>query len=226
MFRELHSDLWAIETPFQMIGMDMGARMTVARRSNGDLLAYAPFAITDEEEAAIREKGTVRDIVAPNPTHFTEIGDFARRFPDATLWSLSELDKKLADVPHQILESAPDSWNADFDSLLFDGPRGFREWVFCHRASKSLIVTDLGFQLPRPKTPINRIASRMNDVGVKFGPSRFERTLMKVGDKELERQNIETILKWDFERIVPGHGLVIEEGAKAKFRVAYGFLGV
>ncbi len=225
MLREIASDLWAIETPFELMGMNMGARMTIARRSNGDLFAYAPFTITDEDEAAIREKGTVRDIVAPSPGHYTGIKDFAGRFPDATLWVLPGLEKKVEDIPHQILEEAPESWHEDFDCLLFDGPRFASEWVFCHKASRSLLVTDLSFHLPRPVTPINRIAARLNDVGRRFGTSRAWRTMMKLGDKPLELKHVQTMLEWDFERIVPGHGFVIEEKAKAKLRAGFRFLG-
>lgn len=226
MLREVTSDLWVIETPFEFMGMDMGARMTIVRRGNGELFVYGPFAIMDEDEAAIRDKGEVRDIVAPNTAHFTEIGKFKKRFPDATLWALPELDKKLEDVAHQNLEEAPESWKEDFDSELFDGPRGFREWVFCHRASKSLVVTDIGFQLPSPTTTINKIASKMNDVGEHFGPSRFERTLMKLGDMEKEKGHIETILGWEFDRIIPGHGFVTDHDAKKQLHDAYLFLGV
>ncbi|RYX83705.1 DUF4336 domain-containing protein [bacterium] len=226
MLREVTTDLWAIETPFELLGMKMGVRMTVVRRLNGDLFVYAPFAVTDEDEAAIRDKGEVRDIVAPNPGHYTEVSDFAKRFPDATLWVISDIAKKVADVPHKILEEAPESWKEDFDSILFDGTPLFREWAFCHRASKSLLITDLAFHLPRPETPLNRIAARLNDVGRRFGVSRAWRTGLKLGNKNRNRECVQTILGWDFERIVPGHGFVVEKNAKEQFRSAYRFLKV
>ena len=225
MLREITSDLWAIEEPFELMGMKMGARMTVARRPGGDLFAYAPFTISDEDEAAIREKGEVRDIVAPSPGHYTGVKDFAARFPEATLWILPGLQKKPEGVPYQLLEEAPESWKDDFDSLLFDGPRVASEWVFCHRASKSLLVTDLSFHLPRPVTPVNRIAARLNDVGRRFGPSRIWRTVMKLGDKPLELKHVQTMLGWDFERIVAAHGFVVEKNPKAQLRSAFRFLG-
>ena len=226
MLREIAPDVWAIETPFELVGMKMGARMTIVRRANGDLWVYAPFAVSDEEADAIREKGEVRLIVAPSIGHFTEISDFARRFPDATLWALPQLENKLKDVPHQKLETMPEEWNADFDGLFFDGALLFREWVFCHRASQTLLMVDLAFHLPRPQTPLNRIAARLNDVGRHFAPSRIERTTMKLGDKKREREHLNTILSWNFTRIVPGHGFVVERAAKKQLRRAFRFLGV
>ncbi len=226
MFRELASDIYVVEQPFRFFGLDMGARLTIVRRKNGDLWVHAPFKVSQEEEAAIKELGKVRDIVVPNSFHYTQVGDFARRFSDATVWALPELKSKLAGVPHETLESAPEEWHLDFDSLLFDGAKGFREWTFCHRASGTLLITDLGFRLPRPKTPVARIVSRLNDIGGKFGPSRFERTLIRWGDKTKTRHQIEILLGWEWERIAPGHGFVVEKNAKRQLRAAYRFVRV
>ena len=226
MFRELASDIYVVEQPFQFFGLDMGARMTIVRRKNGDLWVHAPFAVSQDEENAIKELGHVRDIVVPNNFHYTQVGDFSCRFSDATVWALPELESKLNGVPHTSFDCAPEEWNSDFHSVLFDGAKGFREWTFCHRASKTLLITDLGFRLPRPKTPIARIVSRLNDIGGKFGPSRFERTLIRLGDKARARHQIEIILGWEWERIAPGHGFVVERHAKRQMRAAYRFVRV
>lgn len=226
MFRQVEPDLYVVEQPFRFIGLDMGARMTIVRRKNGDLWVYAPFALSEEEEAAIREHGRVRDIVVPNSFHTTQIGDFSRLFPDATVWALPELKSKLSGVPHETLEAMPDEWKEEFDALLFDGAKGFKEWVFCHRPSRMLLITDLGFLLPRQKTPLGRVVARLNGIKRRFGPSRFERAMMKLGQRTRERQQLQTILDFDFGRIVPGHGFVIEGDAKKQFRAAYRFLGV
>ena len=226
MFRVLTPDLFVVEQPFGFMGLDMGARMTVVRRKNGDLWAYAPFHLEADEETALKAQGKVTDIVVPNTFHTTQVGQFARRFPDATVWALPEVEKKLSGVPHQTLEVLPDGWNEDFDSLLFDGAKGFREWIVCHRASQTLLLTDVGFHLPRQTKPVGRVVSRLNDIGRRFGPSRFERNLMRFGDQVRERAQIETIAGWSFERILPGHGFPIERDAKKQFRAAYRFLGV
>ena len=226
MFRELASDLYVVEQPFRFIGLDMGARMTIVRRKNGDLWVYAPFKVSPDEEAAIKAAGKVTDIVVPNSFHTTQVGEFTRRFSDATVWALPEVKKELSGVPHETLETVPEEWKRDFDSLLFDGGVGFREWAFCHRASKTLLVTDLGFRLPRQKTAIGRVVARLNDVSGKFGPSRFERTLIRMGIKTKARHEIEIVLGWEWERIAPGHGFVIERNAKRQLRAAYRFVGV
>ncbi len=225
MFRVLTPDLFVVEQPFRFMGLQMGARMTIVRRKNGDLWVYSPFQLEADEETALKAQGKVTDIVVPNTFHTTQVGQFARRFPDATVWALPESEKKLSGVPHETLESFPDQWNEEFDSLLFDGAKGFREWVVCHRASGTLILTDVGFHLPRQTKPLGRVVARLNDIGRSFGPSRFERNLMRFGDRSKERAQIETISRWDFRRILPGHGFVVERDAKKQFRAAYRFLG-
>ena len=226
MFRQIEPDLYVVEQPFEFLGLQMGARMTIVRRKDGELWVYAPFKVSEGEESAIREHGRVSDIVVPNTFHTTQVGEFSRRFPDATVWALPELKSKLAGVPHETLEVVPGEWKSEFDALLFDGAKGFREWAFCHRPSRVLLITDLGFHLPRPKTPVGRIVARLNSIKARFGPSRLERTLMKLGNRTRERQQLQTMLDFDFGRILPGHGFVIERDAKKQFRAAYRFLGV
>lgn len=225
MFRVLTPDLFVVEQPFRFVGLQMGARMTIVRRKNGDLWVYSPFQLEADEETALKAQGKVTDIVVPNTFHTTQVGQFARRFPDATVWALPESEKKLSGVTHETLESFPDQWNEEFDSLLFDGAKGFREWVVCHRASGTLILTDVGFHLPHQTKPLGRVVARLNDIGRRFGPSRFERNLMRFGDRSKERAQIETISRWDFGRILSGHGFVVERDAKKQFRAAYRFLG-
>ncbi len=226
MFREIEPDLYVVEQPFEFFGLELGARMTIVRRKNDDLWVYAPFKVSPEELAAIKSKGKVRDIVVPNTFHTTQVGDFSRRFSDATVWASPELKSKLSGVPHETLDTMPREWKEDFDGFLFEGAKGFKEWTFFHRPSRTLLITDLGFHVPRQKTARGRIVARLNDVGRRFGPSRLERTLMKLGHKTRERQEIQNILDFDFGRILAGHGLVVEREAKRQFRAAYRFLGV
>jgi len=221
MFREITPDLFVVEQSFAMLGLELGARMTIVRRTGGDLWVYAPFHLEADEETALKKAGHVSEVVVPNTFHTTQVGQFSRRFPDATVYALPEVEKKLGGVPHEVLETLPPEWSKDFEALLFDGARGFREWVFLHRASRTLILTDLSFQLPKPNTPLGRIVARADDVGRGFGPSRVERAAMLMGDKKRQRAQLETILSWDFERILPGHGFVIERDAKRKLRDAF-----
>jgi hypothetical protein len=54
----------------------------------------------------------------------------------------------------------------------------------------------------------------------RFGPSRIIR-LVGVSDRVAFRGSLEHLLRWDFERIVPGHGDVLERGGPAALRAAW-----
>jgi len=53
----------------------------------------------------------------------------------------------------------------------------------------------------------------------RFGPSRIIRRV-GVSDHAALRKSLERALLWDFERIVPGHGDVIEHAGPAAIRAA------
>ena len=225
MLRELHPDLlFCIDEPMPKFGLDMGARLTIARLRNGDLWVHAPFAIVDEDEIAIRARGEVKHIVVPNAFHFTEVGEFTRRFPAAMVWAPPELGAKLRDVPHFPLRSMPPEWSVDFDGLLFDAPLLMREWVFCHRASQTLLLTDLSFNIPRPRNPRGRIMARLMDAGRGFKPGRAEQIAIRLGQTKRAREQLNTIANWDFERITMAHGAIIERDGQRALKRAFSWL--
>jgi hypothetical protein len=105
------------------------------------------------------------------------------------------------------------------DSLLV---RGFRlkEVVLLHRASRSLILTDLCFNIWRSPSPVARAFLRANGAWQGFGPSRMIRFFF-VSDRQALGESIQRVLQWDFDRIVPGHGDVLESGGKSALRKAW-----
>ena len=209
------NQLWCIEEPLTMLGLQFGARLTIARLHDDSLWVHAPFAISDEDETAIREQGEVGHIVAPNNFHYKEIGEFTRRFPDAQLWVTPALATKMDDVPHLPLHSIPPDWSRDFDGVLFNAALGYEEWVFCHRASRSLILTDLVLNIPRPNNPLGRIVGAALDEGRGCKSSRLVRAAIYGGrDLKRARAQVNSILRWDFRRLVMAHGDIVARDGK------------
>lgn len=216
MLRTLEpNQLWCIDEPMTMFGLQFGARLTVARLHDDKLWVYAPFAISDEDEANIRELGDVAHVVAPNPFHFKEIGEFTRRFPDAQLWMVPALATKMDELPHLPLHSMPPAWSADFDGQLFDAALGYQEWVFCHRATKTLILTDLVLNVPRPNNALGRVVGAIMDEGRGCKSSRLVKAAI-YGRREGKRarEQVDQILSWDFERVIMAHGAIISRDGK------------
>lgn len=224
MLQEIHpNQLWSIADPMPKAGLEINARMVIARLRDGTLWAHAPFAISDEDEAAIRALGELRHIVVPNNFHYTQVEEFSRRFPTVPVWAPPQLDTKLKSVPHQQLGILPEAWQADFDAIRFD-TAVYHEWAFCHRVSRTLILTDLAMNIPRPLTPLGRVVARLADVGRGLRPTRLERLMLRTGSRAQLRENLRTVLKWDFERVSMAHGTILEKEGPHELRRAYSWL--
>ena len=222
MLRTLEpNQLWCIDEAMPMLGLQFGARLTIARLRDDTLWVYAPFAISDEDEAAIREQGDVAHVVAPNNFHFKEIGEFTRRFPDAQLWMVPALATKMDELPHLPLHSMPPTWSADFDGQLFDAALGYEEWIFRHRATKSLILTDLVANLPRPDNALGRVAGAVLDEGRGCKSGRLIKAAILGGrDLKRAREQVDAVLNWDFERVIMAHGAIVARDGKRVLRRA------
>jgi len=99
---------------------------------------------------------------------------------------------------------------------------GFRlgEVVLFHRPSRTLVLTDLCFNIHGSSSQVARLFFRVNGIWQRFGPSRMIRHLA-VSDRAALRRSLEHVLRWEFDRILPGHGEVIERAGPAALRAAW-----
>jgi hypothetical protein len=125
--------------------------------------------------------GEVRCIVAPNRFHYLSVGEYSRAFPDAEVFVAPGV--KVDDVPIRgILTGQAESlWSDVLDQAIFYGNKMEQEVVFFHRDSRTLIVTDLCFNLRRAKAPLQRLVARLLDIDGKFGQSRLSRVTTSTG---------------------------------------------
>ena len=96
------------------------------------------------------------------------------------------------------------------------------EVAFFHPTSRTLILTDLVFNVPKGRPWGIPIVSKLLGVGGRFGPSRLGRWLIR--DKEATRASLGLIMRWDFDRLILAHGDVVETGGRKKLRDAFGFI--
>jgi hypothetical protein len=223
VLRELYSNnLWVAEIPFSLPGLEIGARMTVVRLSNDSLLVISPIDLTPQLRSDLNELGEVRCIVAPNRFHYLSVGEYSRAFPDAEVFVAPGV--KVDDVPIRgILTGQAESlWSDVLDQAIFYGNKMEQEVVFFHRDSRTLIVTDLCFNLRRTKAPLQRLVARLLDIDGKFGQSRLSR--VTTFNRKTARASRDRLLRWDFNRVIVAHGDVIESGGKAAMQRALRWL--
>jgi hypothetical protein len=219
---EHDADLWTTE---YQLGWQAGlipipVRMTVLRLADRQVVLHSPGPISSALQEEIDALGPVGFIVVPQ-AHGKFAAQASQRFPGAKLLAAPGAPSCQKSLPfHDLLaDQPPAAWEGQVESHLVLGFR-LHEVVLLHRPSRTLILTDLCFNIQRSPSTIARTFFRANGVWQRFGPSRLIR-LLGVSDRAAFRRSIERVLQWDFARIVPGHGDVIENAGPPALRTAW-----
>lgn len=204
--------VWGIEESLSIApGMRMPARATVLRLANGDVVLHSPLRLDDATASEIEKLGPVKGIIAPNTVHWMFARAAKERFPEAALYGAPGLEKKLG----EFIPLPADGFVADgLRSFLVAGAPKMNEHVFLF--GKTLLVTDLVMNMHRDYSALMSIFLRINGVHNRFAHSRMWK--MMGADAAAMAQSLAVISNWDFERIVPAHGDVKEDDARADFR--------
>jgi hypothetical protein len=220
----LASNLWVAARPLKLIVGDVGTRMTVIRLADGSLFLHSPVRLDTATRAALDSIGTVRWVVAPSKVHHFFVGEYLAAYPDARAYGAPGLPEKRKDLRFEAVlsDEAPDAWRGEIDQHLFRGNPSMSEVVFFHRASRTLLLTDLAFNVAADKTAGARIFYWLVGAAGRFGPHRLVRTMIR--DHVAARASVARILEWDFDRVIVTHGDVLESGGRQRFAAAFAFL--
>ena len=220
----LDDDLWIASRPLRLRVGDIGTRMTVIRLGGGDLLLHSPESLDPALREALGRIGRVRWVVGPSKVHHLFLGDYVRAYPASELWGAPGLAEKRKDLRFQrILGSTPVAeWGDQVWHHLLAGAPAVNEVVFLHRPSRTLLLTDLAFNVkPGPRNRA-RIFHWLVGATGRFGPHRILRAAIR--DREAARGSLATILAWDFDRVIVTHGDVLEQGGRVALRAGFAFL--
>jgi ribosomal-protein-alanine N-acetyltransferase len=175
--------------------------------------------------AEIDAIGRVRWVVGPNKVHHLFIGDWARTYPSAELCAAPGLAEKRRDLRFQrVLDGAPvPDWGDQVLHHLFAGAPRLNEVAFLHPHSRTLLLTDLAFNVrPGPGSRAPILHWLLGATG-RFGPHRLVRSMIR--DRAAARASLAAILAWDFDRVIVTHGEVLERGGPAAMRSGFAWLG-
>lgn len=224
VLEQLAPELWVARRPLPIAVGDVGARMTVMRSGDRTLMLHSPVALDAELRDALGELGTVRWLVGPSKVHHLFLGDYARAFPAAVLCGAPGLAEKRRDLGfHHVLGGPPPSgWPSEVALLLVEGAPLMNEVAFLHAPSRTLLLTDLVFNVRDGPGNKARLFHWMVGATGRFGPHRIIR--LGIRDRAAARCSIDRILAWEFDRIVMSHGEVVEVGGRASLEQAFSFL--
>jgi len=222
--RSIAKDVWVIDHPLRVGGLHLGTRTTVVRLANGGLWMHSPGPLEPELTAQLIALGPVRALIAPNAIHHLYLGENIRVFPQATVYVSPTLPAKIKGAfTYNILSDEPPVlWRDDFTQHLIGGMPKLQETAFLHRASRTLILTDLAFNIRQSDSWFTRLFMRINGAYGHFGPSRIFRTLVK--DRAALRSSLNRMQEWDFDRIIVTHGDVLETGGKSAMQTQYAWV--
>jgi hypothetical protein len=207
---EVAPGLWSHVHTLRLPGnVLMPAQMSVARLDGGALWVHSPVPIDDALAAELAALGTVRYAVSPTCLHGRYVAAFVARYPGAQVHGAPGLAPLHPEVTFAgTLATGPSPWSDSLEQLLLEGAPRLNEVVFFHRPSRSLLVSDLFFNITEPASWATGLVTRMAGTYRRFGVSRAWRFYRK--DRALLKASVEKMLGWDFVRVLPSHGVVFE----------------
>ena len=224
LLRPVADGLWHVQHAFKTSGISLSSRMTVVRLADGTLWLHSPVPLSPELIAEIAALGTVGAIVAPNKLHHLFLAGAAAAFPQAKLYGAPGLSKKRPDIAglNSLSGHAEPAWRDDFDQLVVAGFPLANEVVWFHRASRTVILTDL-CQLWTGPLPFTSAAySRLTGVRARLAVPRTVRLMIK--DRAAFAASARAIMQWPFERVILAHNAIVEDDAHAAVTRAFAFL--
>lgn len=213
-----HDALRTYDVDLRILGAHIGRRATAVRGEDGDWTLIGPVPLDD---AAARELagagGAVRRLVVQTAMHNTFVPEAHDAWPEATLWLARGAKRDRLDAA-RVRPLA--EWTAEGTGLAafpLDGMPRVNEVALHHAASRSLILADWMMHFPealRSTLPLwTRLFLRAS--GWVPGPrvSRLYRAMIR--DRAAFARSVEPLLRLEIERILPAHGVPVEDDAAA-----------
>ena len=221
-FRRLAPDLAVAETEIRIIGgVLLPLRMTAVRLPDGAVALISPLAIDDALAAAIAELGPVRHLVAPNRLHHLYLRAAQERYPEASLSGAPGLPAKRPTLSfdHE-LGAGPPPWGEGLTPHPVAGAPRVGEVVLHHPASRTLITTDLLFNVQEPANARTSLVLRVAGAHRRLALGREWRLLVR--DRQAFERSLDAMLAEDFDRLIMAHGDVVETDGRAGMTRAIG----
>lgn len=202
--------IWSLQRPVWFSGARLRVRTTIVRLDDGSLLLHTPAPPSDTLVDQLQALGTVRWLVVPNCWHHLGAPSAAARFPEATLVGpASALERNSAlrldmDIGgNRFIEQLP-----EFEALPLEGVPFWDETVLYHRPTQTLLGADIVCWAGAKDHWTWRLAARLTGCYRQVRVPPDART--KIVDKTAAARSLRLMLERPAERLIIGHGEVIE----------------
>lgn len=227
-------DVWIVDGPLIRFGppllkLPFPTRMTILRIGD-DLFIHSPTQLTAGLQEEVDAIGSPRWLIGPNRLHYWWIPQWCEVYPRAAVYLAPRITEQAAGrLDHLASRCLPLDrqsgypWDGIIDTLPVHGSF-MSEVVFFHRATRSLLLTDLIENFEPQK--LGLIASWMTWFGAAQHPDgQMPRDMRLNYRKRAElRSAVDTMLAWNPERIILAHGKWYEQRGADELRRAFRWL--
>jgi len=202
----------------------MPARMTALPLGSGDIALVSPIPIDDGLAGRVSELGEVKFLIAPSLLHHLYLAAAIDRWPRATVLAPASLRAKRADlrIDRALEEGLPAELAASVQALKIEGAPSVDEFAFLHAGSRTLVVTDVVFNVLRPSGWMASVLLFLAGCHGRLAQSRAWRFFIK--DRAAAAASARAILALHFDALVPAHGDVVTEDARERLEVALAWM--
>lgn len=220
-------DIWISEGgTVDVAGFRYPTRMAVMKLGDGGLFVWSPTKLSPDLKQEVDALGPVRCIVAPNSLHHLFMPDWKAAYPSARLFAAPGLQKRRADIAFDadLADVAPPEWREHIDQVIVRGNAITQEVVFFHRASGTVLFTDLLQQFPKGwfkgwRAFVAKL-DRMTEAEAEV-PQKFR---IAFNDRKAARTALTRIFAWPATRVLMAHGAPVTTDGAAFIRRAFRWL--
>lgn len=208
-----------LESVVKMPLMGLPVRTVVVQTAVGNIMISPGSQLSPEQLSA---NGHITDLVAPNLYHSAGISKAHKVHPMARIWGVTSANrssKKNSEIrwTHELNEN---SWifSDELPIIAIEGMPTVKEFVFIHRPSRSLIVTDLCFNIVDAEGFGAWLILNIFGTYRKLGVSSL--FLKGVKDRSAFTNSLAKVFAHDFENIIVCHGDIVMGRGKSILRNA------
>ncbi|KAF9448583.1 hypothetical protein P691DRAFT_800515 [Macrolepiota fuliginosa MF-IS2] len=231
VIREVTRNVWTFSRPFARYGIiPFGGRSTAIRMKDGGVWLLASTPLDEETKSTLDSIGPVRFIIGPDAVHHLFLGQYKKAYPSAKVIAPEDAHARLEDRSLKFdgawgrdPSGTQYGFEDDVKACYFDGLKN-KDVAFFHPDSKTLIQADLLLNLPcnEQYSKAKSGSGKLPFANVNPWSWLHPHIVWRLGvDKEAMKRDAQTVASWDFKRIIPCHGDVIEEHGKTAWNNVY-----
>jgi hypothetical protein len=165
----------------------------------------SPCDLPKETIDLLLESNKVINFISPNNFHNLHIKKMKELFPNSKFYG----PKRSAKQSGVELNNSKHLSSEDIEFIYLEGNNTLSETCFYHKPSKTLIITDLFFNMKHEMNISTKLAMLMAGTYKKLGTSRIIKLSIK--DKKAFKDSLNYILSLPIEKVVPSHGDPIDK---------------